>query len=253
MDKVLLSAASIQNSSRSAVLCIITKSIGSTPRKAGSKMLVFSDGNTQGSVGGGRIEYLAIEESKKMMNTHQPKTISYDLDADVGMQCGGKMNIYFEPINSANRLLIFGAGHIGNVLAKMAVNYGFQIILIDNREAVVNEKIPEVEFVCQEFPEAYHQIEFRPNDFIVVTTYKHIYDEEIVAYVLQQPYAYLGMIASKRKAALARKKWLDLGISKERIDTVFSPIGLEMKCETPEEIALSILSQLVDEQNKLKK
>jgi len=251
MNNIYSSLAQLDKKGTSAVLCIVTQSAGSTPRKAGSKMLVHQDGTSQGSVGGGKIEYMVIEEARTMLGSNLSKTISYNLDSDLGMQCGGKMSIYFEPINSAPRLLIFGAGHIGKVLATMALKYHFNVSLIDNREEVF-QNIPQgIHTMHQSFPEAYKQLEFRDNDFIVVTTYKHTYDEEIVAHVLTQPHTYIGMMASKRKAVLAKKKWEERGLALEKISKVFSPIGVSIHCETPEEIALSILAQLVDEFNKI--
>jgi xanthine dehydrogenase accessory factor len=253
MNKIFSSLAKLDETGKSAVLCIITKSQGSTPRKGGSKLLVLDDGTTEGTVGGGRIEFLVIEEARKMLNSGLTKTIDYDLDGDVGMQCGGKMSIYFEAINSAPRLLIFGGGHIGRVLAEMALPYHFNVHIIDNREEVFRNLKEGIHTIHGAFPQAYENIEYRESDFVVVTTYKHTYDEEIVAHILQQPHTYLGMMASKRKAALARKKWEERGIDKEKIIHVFSPIGISILCETPEEIALSVMGQLVDELNKTKK
>ena len=253
MNKVYSSLAKLHETGHSAVLCIVTQSLGSTPRKAGSKMLVFNDGSIEGTVGGGKIEFFVINEAKKMMNSSKSKTIEYNLGSDLGMQCGGKMTIYFEVVNSAPRLLIFGAGHIGKVLSDMAVNYHFNISLIDNREDVFKNIREDVKMINESFPEAYEKMDFRENDFVVITTYKHTYDEEIAAHVLQQPHAYLGMMASKRKAALAKKKWADRGIEEGKIAKVFSPIGVDIQCETPEEIALSIMAQLVDELNRLQK
>lgn len=253
MSKIYSSLAKLNESGKSAVLCLVTQSFGSTPRKAGSRMLVLNDGTTEGTVGGGKIEFQVIEEARKMLNSSQTKTIEYNLGSDLGMQCGGKMNIYFESINSAPRLLIFGAGHIGKVLSAMATNYHFNINLIDNREDVFQNISDGVKIINEPFPEAYETIDFRENDFVVITTYKHTYDEEIAAHVLKQPHAYLGMMASKRKAALARKKWAERGIEEEKIVKVFSPVGIDIQCETPEEIALSVMAQLVDELNKIQK
>jgi len=251
MDQITTSLASLQETGESAVLCIVISSKGSTPRKAGSKMLVFANGSSEGTVGGGRIEYLVIEEAKKMLFSDGAKTIDYDLDADVGMQCGGKMSIYFESLNTEPRLLIFGAGHIGKVLASMAQRFPFRISLIDDREGVFDEKMNGVECINEKFPEAYKQISYRESDFVVVATYKHTYDEEIVTHVLPHKTAYIGMIASKRKAALAKKKWSEQGLDDSLIEKVYTPIGLSIHCETPEDIALSILAQMVDKRNKL--
>lgn len=253
MNQIFSSLAQIEKSGKAAVLCIIVDSKGSTPRKAGSKMLVFSNGSIEGSVGGGKIEFLVIEAALQQMNSNNPKTISYDLGGEVGMQCGGKMTIYFETVQSPPRLFIFGAGHIGKVLAKMAIPFGFQVKLVDDRKEVFQQEVSGVENIHDEFQKALQSIEFRDDDFVVVTTYKHTYDEEITAYILQQKHAYLGMMASKRKASISKEKWLERGINQNLIDSVCTPIGLPMECETPEEIALSITAQLVDRLNKLRK
>lgn len=242
--------AQIIEQGQSAVLCTVVKSSGSTPRKSGSKMLVCSNGKIEGSVGGGKIEFEVMEEALGLMHSNQTLLKEYGLSKDLGMQCGGKMMVFLEPVNPKARLLIFGAGHIGKVLSHMAKDFGFNVFLIDNRPEIA-EKNPKVKLAS--FPDAWRSMEFLHSDFVVVTTYKHTYDEEIVGHVLTQPHAYIGMMASKRKAAVARKKWQESGVSEESIQKVFSPIGVQIDCETPEEIALSILAQVVDEYNKWKK
>ena len=253
MNEIIQSLSELQEQNQAAVLCIITESIGSTPRKAGSKMLVFPDGSIKGTVGGGSIEHAVIEEALKLMHSHQVKTCKYELDNDLGMQCGGHTNVYFEAINSAPRLIIFGAGHIGKTLSEMAIPFGFEVILVDNREGMLGEKWGKARLISNDFAQACQEMEFRSDDFVIVTTYKHLYDEEIVAQVLSQPHAYLGMIASKRKAALAREKWAELGFAQKDIDKVYAPVGLNIQCETPREIALSIMAQIIDELNKMRK
>lgn len=253
MNEMIQSLYQIQEEKKAAVLCIVIESSGSTPRKAGSKMLVLCDGTISGSVGGGVIEQTVIEEALTLMNTFQVKTEDYKLGSDLGMHCGGNVKIYFEAINSLPRLLIFGAGHIGKMLAEMAHPYGFDIHLIDNRADIFKDKKQPIHYMYDEFPNAWENMEYQPNDFVVVTTYKHEYDAGIVDHVLSKPHAYLGMMASKKKAAKAQKKWQESGHSEEDINSVFSPIGLKIQCETPREIALSILAQLVDEVNKLRK
>ncbi len=253
MNEMIQSLSQIQEEKKAAVLCMVIESSGSTPRKAGSKMLVLSDGSIQGTVGGGVIEQTVIDEALQLMNTFQIKTVDYELGSDLSMHCGGKVKIYFEAINSLPRLLIFGAGHIGKILSEMALPFGFDVHLIDNREGVFNGKQGSIHYIYDQFPNAWESLEFNKNDFVVVTTYKHDYDAGIVDYVLSKPHAYLGMMASKRKAAKAQKKWIENGHSEDSINSVFSPIGLNINCETPREIALSILAQLVDELNKLRK
>jgi len=210
-------------SGKNAVLCLITNTIGSTPRKIGSKMLVYADGS------------------------------DYDLIEDAAMQCGGKVSLYFEPAQSPSKLYIFGAGHIGKVLSRYANEFSFQVFLIDNRPEVMPEvKINGIHYLCGDYQELLSNLSFDSKTFVVATTHKHTHDEEIIAFCLQKPYAYLGMMASKRKAILAKKNWKEIkDLEIEKIDKVFAPIGVPIHCETPEEISISVLAQLIDFKNKL--
>lgn len=239
---------------QNAVLCLIAHTQGSTPRKIGSKMIVYADGSIVGSIGGGKIEHLVIQDALKLMDSSVSKSIDYDLSGDAAMQCGGKVSIYFEVAQSQSVLYIFGAGHIGKVLARYANEFAFNVVLLDNRPEMIPEnKLNGVKYLTGEYSDLLSDLPFNPNTFVVATTHKHIHDEEIIAHCLLQPHAYLGMMASKRKAALARKKWEEnTAIDKAKIEHVFAPIGLPIECETPEEIAISVLAQLIDFKNKLK-
>jgi len=242
-----------KNKGQNAVLCLISQSSGSTPRKIGSKMLVYPNGDIEGSVGGGKIEYLVIQDALSFMDFSYSKSVDYDLSGDAAMQCGGKVTIYFESAQTRATLYIFGAGHIGKVLSRYASDFAFNVVLLDNRPDIIPENtVKGVDYLTGEYSNLLENLAFNSNTFVVATTHKHIHDEEIIAYCLQKPHAYLGMMASKRKAALARKKWKNLPeLKQEKIDAVFSPIGLPIHCETPEEIAVSVLAQLIDFKNKL--
>lgn len=253
MIDILVEFNSSKKSGQNATLCLITNTLGSTPRKIGSKMLVYADGTILGSVGGGKIEHLVIQDALKLQNTSNTKSIDYDLSGDAAMQCGGKVSIYFEVAQSQAALYIFGAGHIGKVLSAYANNFDFNVVVLDNRpEIFPTEKVNGIEYLSGEYDELLTNLKFNNTTFVVATTHKHIHDEEIIAYCLQKPHAYLGMMASKRKSALARKKWAeDSNLDPEKIERVYSPIGMTMACETPEEIAISVLAQLIDIKNKL--
>lgn len=240
---------------QNAVLCLITHTLGSTPRKIGSKMLVYSDGSIVGSIGGGNIEYLVIQDALKLMDSSTAESIDYDLSGDASMQCGGKISIYFEAAQSQSELYIFGAGHIGKVLTRYANEFAFNVVLLDNRPEMMPEnKLKGVKYLCGEYSDLLKDLPFNANTFVVSTTHMHIHDEEIIAYSLQKPHAYLGMMASKRKAVLARKKWEEnQTIEKNKIENVYAPIGIDINCETPEEIAISVLAQLIDVKNNQKK
>ncbi|MCD6091987.1 MAG: XdhC family protein [Bacteroidales bacterium] len=241
-----------KSSGKNAVLCLISHSLGSTPRKIGSKMLVYADGSIVGSIGGGKIEHLVTQDALRLINSSTSKSIDYDLGGEASMQCGGKVSIYFEAAQSLSTLYIFGAGHIGKVLSRYASDFSFRVVLIDNRKEIMPEnKEKGVRYLVGEYSDLFQELEFDNHTFVVASTHKHIYDEEIIAFCLQKPHAYLGMMASKRKAALAHKKWTENHLlEKEKIDKVFAPIGVDIHCETPEEIAISVLAQLIDFKNK---
>lgn len=240
------------NDNKPAVLCIIIGAEGSTPRKPGSKMLVFADGSIKGTIGGGSIEKQAIAEAIQMIGSDQPLVKSYNLANDLEMHCGGRMTVYFEPLLQQPELIIFGAGHVGKALAKLASISGFKISVADNREGIC-ATWPEGLATAYEmsFEEAAEKIPFHPNCYIVVTTYKHSFDSEVVALLKDKPKKYIGMIGSRRKVDIARKQFAEtFGMTQQQIDFVDMPIGVNIACETPEDIAVSILAKLIDVKNK---
>lgn len=253
MSDILSLFQECKTQGRNAVLCLISNSSGSTPRKIGSKMLVYADGKIDGSIGGGKIEHLVIQDALKLMASSSSKSIDYDLRGDAAMQCGGKVTIYFEASQSSANLYIFGGGHIGKVLSRYAKEFSFKVILLDNRPEIIPQiKLDGIEYMTGEYSDLLKNLSFDEKTFVVATTHKHLHDEEIIAYCLQKPHFYLGMMASKRKAALARKKWAENPeIESDKIDKIFAPIGVSINCETPEEIAISVLAQLIDFKNKL--
>jgi len=240
----------IQNN-KTAVLCVITQTEGSTPRKAGSKMLVFPDGTISGTVGGGSIEKQCIEDALGMMNSDLPQHKSFNLANDLEMHCGGRMHVYFEPLVPAPQLIIFGAGHVGKALSKMAAMSGFRILAVDNREGIFDSwsGIP-AEQLCAPFEEAMEKIDFHKNAYIVSCTYKHAFDTEVIAMCLPKDYKYIGMIGSKRKIEVAVKDFKEkFSYSDEQISKIDMPIGVPIACETSEDIAISILAKLIDVKN----
>jgi len=240
------------NNNVAAVLCIVIGAEGSTPRKPGSKMMVFADGSIKGTIGGGSIEKEAIAEAVQMIGSDQPMVKSYNLANDLEMHCGGRMTVYFEPLLQQPELVVFGAGHVGKALAKLASVAGYKIIVADNREGIC-ATWPQGLAATYEMPfeEAAEKIKFHSNSYIVVTTYKHSFDSEVVALLKDKPKKYIGMIGSRRKVELARKQFAEeFGMTKEQIECIDMPIGVDIACETPEDIAVSILAKLIDVKNK---
>ncbi|MEI6060950.1 MAG: XdhC family protein [Bacteroidota bacterium] len=237
------------------VLCVVTGTSGSTPRKAGSKMLVFSDGSIKGTVGGGSVEFQTIQDALKIISCGEPFTKRFHLEQDLKMHCGGTMEIYFEPIGCLPKLYIFGGGHIGKALAGYATGLGFRPFVFDQREGIFDEwEIAGVETQNGDFLQIMDTLTFDTNTYIAIVTHKHDFDETVLLACLPREFAYLGMIGSKRKVAEIRKNALEIrGFTESQLNTVDMPIGFPFAAETPAEIAISIVAKMIDVKNTLKK
>lgn len=238
-----------------AVLCVVTETTGSTPRKAGSKMLVYQDGSIKGTIGGGSIEFQAIQGALKIISCGLPFSQRFNLENDLKMHCGGTMEIYFEPIGCLPKLYIFGGGHIGKALAGYAPGLGFRPFVFDQRETVFeNWALPDVATQTGEYLQIIDSLQFDNNTYVVIVTPQHEFDEKVLFACAQREHAYLGMIGSKRKVGEIRKKALENNIlTAEQLAAIDMPIGIPFAAETPAEIAISIVAKMIDVKNTLKK
>lgn len=236
---------------KSAALVIITNTSGSTPRKAGSKMIVAADGAHYGTVGGGASEQKIITEARRIISSGNPGKMKLDLKKDTGMHCGGSMEVYIEPIAATQKLVIFGAGHVGAALANYAVDFGFWIRLVDHRPELFDPLSEKgFDIICEDYVSTAKKIDPDENTYIVVTTPQHAYDQEVTGILGKKKFRYLGMIGSKKKVALARKHYLNNNILNEsQIEKIDMPIGIPFNAQTPQEIAISILAKLIDVKN----
>jgi len=216
-------------------------------------MLVYENGEIAGTIGGGNVEKQVIADALEQIKERKPRLFRHDLLHQHGMCCGGTMDIYIEPIMKTNKLYIFGAGHTGQALAKLAVHFDFEIVLIDDRKEFISEcKIEEVNKLNMDSQEVLQLLPFDENTFICIMTYSHPLDREILASCLKKNYAYLGMIGSQRKVKMTMKILNEgLNIPMSELEKVDMPMGIPVGAEGPEEIALSILAKLVAVKNKV--
>ncbi len=240
-------------SGKNAALCVVIETKGSTPRKAGSKMIVLSDKRTYGTIGGGSIEFNVIDKAIEVIRNNTPQKYTFNLESDLDMTCGGYVEVYIEPVFPLPKLFIFGAGHVGKAVAEFASKTGFEITLFDEREGIFNNiSLENMRFVQGNYFEEIELANFDNNTFIVVTTPKHAYDEEITAICAKKPHTYLGMIGSKRKVVTAKKVFLEeRRLTPEEIQSIDMPIGIKFAAQTPEEIAISIVAKLIDVKNSV--
>ena len=243
----------LNSSCQEFVICIITGTKGSVPRKAGSKMIVLPDKTSFGTIGGGNIEYQAIEFCSEVLENGLPVTKKYELEEDLGMHCGGYVEVYFEPVKPSIHLYIFGAGHVGKNVARYANDLGFKVTLIDNRKDIYNDsEIPSIRFINDDYFSAIDTLNFTERTFSVILTHKHLHDEEILKILAQKPFAYLGMIGSKKKVQELRQNLIESkAADPEIIERINMPIGIKFNAQTPEEIAISIIAKIIDVRNNL--
>jgi xanthine dehydrogenase accessory factor len=251
MEDIFNEIAIIKSEGGSAALATVIKTKGSTPREAGSKLLIRSDGTIAGSIGGGRLEATICREAVNVIKEANPKVLHFNLTeeeaAGDGMLCGGTMDIFIEPIVSEPALFIFGAGHISLSLCKIAKMVGFKVIVIDDRAEFANpERFPEADQLFNEnFSEVFSKLKVNRSSYIVIVTRGHKFDEKVLEWAIKSKACYLGMIGSKKKNDTIFANLQSKGFSKKLLKTVHAPIGLDIHAETPEEIAVSIMAEII--------
>ncbi len=242
----------IRERGEQAILCIIVQTKGSTPRKVGAKMIVKEDGSILGTIGGGALEKKVIEQAIVQMKLNAPDTFKYNLVKDLEMCCGGSVAIYFEPIMKNNTLYIFGAGHTGKALAKIAVTLDFEVILFDDRiEYLENINVENVNTQILDFKKDLEKLNTDGQTYVAIMTYSHPLDRHILSHFIDKELAYLGMIGSKRKIAVTKKMLRDeKRATVKQISKIDMPMGIDINPEEPEEIAVSILAKLIAIKNE---
>lgn len=234
-----------------AVLCTVVKNEGSAPGKPGFAMLVRRDGSIEGTVGGGEIEKLVIEDA--LSGPAEPRMRRFEMrgkpEAKNGthMVCGGAAEVFIEPLGTPHTLVIFGGGHCGMALSRMAAAAGFRVVLYDERSEWANrEKHPDAsETICAPYAEAAVRVKFSTTTFVVIMTHGHAHDEMVLRACMGKEHAYLGFIGSKAKVKRFFDALLAEGHTKDGLSRIFAPIGLTIGSDTPAEIAVSILAQLI--------
>ena len=234
-----------------AVLATVISTESHTPRNVGAKILICSRGRTIGSIGGGELEKRVIAKAEEILDSKEPAIMHFDLrenkNQETGMICGGTMNVFLEPIISMPELIIFGGGHIAVPLTRFASETGFRVTVIEERqEYASDERFPgAVRVICQDFLDSIGELDISKSSYIVIATAGHIRDEDVLERIIDTDAGYIGLMASPKKRDTIFEHLTDKGISKTKLDRVYSPIGLQINSETPEEIAISIMGQII--------
>ena len=234
-----------------AALVTIVSTTGSTPQRVGAKMLVFGDGRIVGTIGGGCYENDAFWKAKDAITSRKPQLVHYELDDDFaqesGLVCGGQMDVYIEPIEPSPELYVIGAGHVGFQLARAAHEVGFRVHVVDDREKFANsERFPNAaEVVVDDIPAWIAKTSLPQHAYVVIVTRGHTNDLEALRGLASREVRYLGLIGSRAKVARIYEQLVEDGMTPEALKHVHAPIGLDIGAVTPQEIAVSILAEMI--------
>lgn len=237
-----------------AALCTIVNSTGAVPRHAGSKMLVFVGGQTHGTVGGGEVEKLVYDAALESLQDGKTRLLNYDLvdveHGDPGI-CGGSLEIFIEPYLREPTVVVIGAGHVGKAVVHLASWLGFKVIVSDDREELCKpENIPGADqYLPIPIEELSKQVEISTNTYLVLVTRSVDMDVAGLPFLLNTPALYIGLIGSDRRWQHTQEKLRAAGVNEISIRRIISPIGLDIHAETPREIAVSILSEIISQRN----
>jgi xanthine dehydrogenase accessory factor len=251
MRDVFAAALQATQTGEKAALVTVTSTEGSTPQKAGAKMVVYADGRIVGTIGGGCVEAEMTWRARQAIEERRAQVASYELTADQagedGLICGGRMEVFIEPIEGMPTLCLFGAGHVAQPLARMAKAAGFRVEVADDRMKFANrDRFPEADAVIvDDFAAAASRMTLGPNTYAIVVTRGHKGDEEALAACLGKGLRFLGLLASRPKFVHIAAALEERGVSLEELSTIHSPLGLQLGAVTPEEIAVSVLAEMI--------
>jgi xanthine dehydrogenase accessory factor len=249
-QEVFAAVADALERGESAALVTIVSTTGSTPQRVGAKMLVFADGRMVGTIGGGCYENDAFWKAREAITSRRPLLLHYELDDDfaqeTGLICGGQMSVYIEPIEPSPELYVIGAGHVGFHLANLAHDVGFRVHVVDDREKFANaERFPHATVVTEDIPAWIERTPLQPHAYVVIVTRGHNNDLDALRALAPRDLRYLGLIGSRAKVARIYDALTGEGIPAAVLKQVHAPIGLDIGAVTPQEIAVSILAELI--------
>jgi len=242
--------AVVEREGGSVAMATVIRTHGSVPRRQGSRMLIYPDGRIEGTIGGGELENRVIEEALQVLKDGKPRILEYSFrdpeKGDVGV-CGGEMEVFVEAIRPRSTLVVIGAGHVGKAVAHIASWLGFRVVVADDRpDFATPGAVPGADvYLSCELGELPDKMQINEETYLVLTTRGASVDIDGLPALLDTPAAYIGVIGSRRRWETTAQKLLEKGVLEEKISRVTSPMGIELNAETPEEIAVSILAEII--------
>lgn len=250
MDLFSQALMDVLQNNKPAALATVVKTRGASPRNPGAKMLVYPDGSIVGSIGGGEMELRVIAAAREVLQDHQPRYLDMNLSNEQRgdpLICGGEMEIFVEPLLTAPTLLLVGAGHVGSAVAQLAEFLGFRVVVLDDRaEFVTSENFPHAqERIAGDIVTEIARLDITPQTYVVLVTRAHTLDAAMLGAIVDKPAAYIGMLGSKRRVLTVLDTLKSKGVGEAALARVHAPIGIEIHAETPQEIAVSIMAEVI--------
>jgi xanthine dehydrogenase accessory factor len=241
----------MRQAGRKCALATIIEVRGSIPSHQNAKMLIRDDGSFAGTVGGGCVEAEVWDAAREVMETERPRKLSFNLGHDAsyenGLICGGQLDIYVEPVLPQPKLLLFGGGHISKSICRVAGLAGFGVTVIDDRESYANaERFPDAEAtISGEYETLFPTLTVNAQTYIVIVTRGHRDDMRILRWAVTEPARYIAMVGSKRKVISTVKELEKEGLARGLFENLHAPMGLNIGAVTPEEIAVSVVAEMI--------
>src|SRR5579864_1480951 len=232
-------------------LATIVQVNGSIPSYESAKLLVREDGSMIGTIGGGCVEAEVWNAAREVMQEERPRQMNFSLGQDAaydnGLICGGQLSVFVEPVIPQPRLFIFGAGHISKSISKVATMAGFATVIVDNRDAFANrDRFPEADEIhSEEYEEVFPKLAIRDTSYIVIVTRGHRDDMRVLRWAVETNAKYIAMIGSKRKVIGVVKELEKENVPRSVFERIFAPMGFEIGAITPEEIAVSVVAEMI--------
>ncbi|MGD1092766.1 MAG: XdhC/CoxI family protein [Bryobacteraceae bacterium] len=241
----------LRNLGQKCALATIVQVNGSIPSYESAKLLVREDGSMLGTIGGGCVEAEVWTAAREVIDTEKPRHLNFSLGQDAaydnGLICGGQLNIFVEPVVPQPRAFIFGGGHVSKSISRVANIAGFATIIVDDREAFANpERFPEAaETYAEEYEAVFPKLTVTSSSYLIIVTRGHRDDMRVLRWAVNTPARYIAMIGSKRKTISVVHELEKEGFPRELFEKVFAPMGLEIGAESPEEIAISVVAEMI--------
>ena len=232
-------------------LATIVEVNGSIPSYESAKILVREDGSLAGTIGGGCVEAEVWNVARDVIATEKPRRLRFNLGQDAaydnGLICGGQLEVFVEPVVPEPKAIIFGGGHISKSLSKVAQIAGFGTMIVDNREMFANrERFPEAgEIFAEEYEEVFPKLTVNSSSYVIIVTRGHRDDMRVLRWAIEQPARYIAMIGSRRKVIGVVKELEKEGLDRGLFEKVSAPMGLDIGAITPEEIAVSVVAEMI--------